>query len=558
MNASLSLPHLLDLIAETACQLTGHEASGVLLADDDRRQLVISGSHGLSEEYVAAVNDRHTIALGSGPLADGPSSRAFVDRRPVPIPDILSDVSFEPWASLASGYGHRSIAAVPLLVGGESVGTLNCYRRTVHEYGPDELSLLTTLANQAASALQSTRLITSLTEQRRMLEQAEDIHREFTAVALRGGGVQGVAEALARLLSRPVVVTDRNGAVVADARSGRRALDGPFPVQASPSASGITQHDDPERMLAPVLLGEEVIAQVWLPGRVGGLGELERRAIEHAAVVCALEFLRRRTAVDVEWRLRGELLTDLLAGIDAESIAARAAPLGHDLNSPHTVLVAAPDAGTDTVRALLGVAQSIADRCEPRPLVTSSGGHIVVLWPGTIGGPSVAEAAELIRVSARRAFDGGTATVVVGHRREQAVELPPAVRTARGALDLALLRGRDRTVSLPELGVYGLLLQLDDPEELRRFAEHVLAPLREHDDRRGAQLVQTIRTYLDRGASVARTAEDLYVHPNTISLRLKRIEELTGMVLARSESLLHFTVALMASDVLGADREPVT
>src|SRR5262245_60009392 len=216
VNAATPLQELLDLIAATACELTGYEASGVLLLDDDRRRLYISGSAGLSAEYVAEVNERRTITVDSGPLSGGPSTRAFLTAEPVMIPDILADPSFAPWAGVAHEYGYRAVAAVPLLVDRVPVGTLICYRTSVHDFGPDELALLWALANQAGTALQSARLINSLTEQRRLLEQSEDIQRELTEVVLRAGGVQGVAEALARLQRRPVLITDAAGVVAAN------------------------------------------------------------------------------------------------------------------------------------------------------------------------------------------------------------------------------------------------------------------------------------------------------------------------------------------------------
>jgi GAF domain-containing protein len=558
VNATTALPTLLDLIARTACELTGYEASAVLLVDEARHSLRISGSEGLSADYVAQVNERHTIALGSGPLSEGPSSRAFLTARPVPISDILADPSFEPWAGLAHDHGYRAIAAVPLLVGREPVGTLNCYRRHVHEFGPDELALLSTLANQAGTALQSTRLITSLTEQRRLLEQAEEIHRELTAVALRAGGAQGVAEALARLLARPVLITDQDGVVAANATHRG--------VQLAPEPTlGVDVPDDemgelPEagRVTAPVHLGRDVVARLWLPGSLAELDELDRRAIEHGALVSALEYLRRRTAADVEWSLRADLLADLLSGAVSGSASARAVPLGHDLTRPHTVLVTSPDGTTDgnAGRALLGVVHTVADRCEPRPLVTSSGEHVIVLWPDTTCGEAASCAADLIRTTARRALDGATVTVVVGHRCDHVEGFRSAVGTARGALELARLHGADRTITLPELGVYGLLLQLNDPRELVRFARHTLAPLREYDERKNGLLVQTVRTYLEQGMNVARTAAELYVHPNTVGLRLKRVEELAEVSLQQPETLLRFKVALMADEVLGDARPP--
>jgi sugar diacid utilization regulator len=264
--------------------------------------------------------------------------------------------------------------------------------------------------------------------------------------------------------------------------------------------------------------------------------------------------------VDVEWSLRADLLTDLLSGAVTGSLAARAVPLGHDLTRAHTVLVASPDGAVDgrAGRALLGVVQTVADRCRPRPLVTSGADHVVVLWPDTTGGTDAAAAADLIRTTARRASDGGTVTVVVGHRCERVEDVRSAVGTARGALELARLHGSDRAITLPDLGVYGLLLQLNDPRELVRFAEHTLAALREYDERRSASLVQTARTYLDHGMNVTRTAAALFVHPNTIGLRLKRIEELANVSMQQPETLLRLKVALIAVDVLGARPEHST
>jgi DNA-binding PucR family transcriptional regulator len=103
-----------------------------------------------------------------------------------------------------------------------------------------------------------------------------------------------------------------------------------------------------------------------------------------------------------------------------------------------------------------------------------------------------------------------------------------------------------------------LLLQLNDPRELARFAEHTLAPLRDYDERKNGLLVRTVRTYLAQRMNVARTAAELYVHPNTVGLRLKRVEELTELSLQQPESLLHLKVALMADDVLGIARPPAT
>jgi DNA-binding PucR family transcriptional regulator len=42
-------------------------------------------------------------------------------------------------------------------------------------------------------------------------------------------------------------------------------------------------------------------------------------------------------------------------------------------------------------------------------------------------------------------------------------------------------------------------------------------------------LLETLRAYLDCDLDVRRAADALYVHPNTVRYRLRRISELTGL-----------------------------
>ncbi|MDT5402663.1 MAG: hypothetical protein QOK33_5894, partial [Mycobacterium sp.] len=87
---------------------------------------------------------------------------------------------------------------------------------------------------------------------------------------------------------------------------------------------------------------------------------------------------------------------------------------------------------------------------------------------------------------------------------------------------------------------------------------HTLGALRKYDDRKKAQLVTTLRTYLEQGMNVGRTAAALFVHQNTVGLRLKKIEEVAGLSIQQPESWLQLKLALMAADVLGGAMPPAT
>jgi sugar diacid utilization regulator/GAF domain-containing protein len=588
VNAPVSLPRLLELVSQTACELMGYRFCGVTLADVARGVLVIEGSHGLSAEYIAGVNADHPIALRPGDPDEAPSSRAFTTRRPVQLADISAEPTFRPWGGVAREQGFHSMIAVPLLVSGRALGTLNCYRREAQAFGAEEIELLTTLADQAAIAIETARLRAreastiadlrelnrSLAEQHAVVQQGEQIHREFTSVALRGGGIASVAVALARLLRRPVLVQDLAGAPLAVGRHAGRGVSAP-PLGDEDDA-GLPHEELVEvpawpgavppgpRVMAPVLLGSEVVARIWLPGRLSELSPLDHRALEHAATVSALELLRSRTALEVEWRLSGELVSDLLSGnpIALATITSRAARLGHDLRRPHAVLVAKadPDGGADG-QAVLQAVRSVSAPVRPRPLVAPLADYVVALWPVPDDQPDAGRrSAEAIRRTVR-AQTGLTVSVAVSQPGADLQDHPAGFRVARGAVELSQLRGsRDVSVTLADLGIYGLLLQLDDTRELVRFAEALLRPVQQHDAARGTALLETLATYLRHDLSTAATAAALYVHPNTVGLRIRRAEELLGISLAEVESLAQIKVALMAGDVLAhsSSAEPST
>jgi sugar diacid utilization regulator len=579
VNTPASRTELLELVSQTACELMDYRFSAVMLADPERGVLMIEGSSGLSAEYIVGVNAEHPITLRPGDPDEAPSSRTFTTQQAVQVSDISVAPTFRPWEGVARLQGFRSMISVPLLVSGRALGTLNCYRLDVHEFGPAETELLTTLAHQAAIAIETARLRDheartiadlrelnrSLAEQHALLQQGEQIHRELTAVALRTGGISSVTAALASLLRRPVLVEDPAGAPLASAAHEGRTVDAPSPAERD-SAHPLPEElaDVPgwptaalpgPRVTAPVLLGNEVVARIWLPGSLAELTPLDHRALEHAATVSALELLRARTALEVEWRLSGEVIGDLLSGDPTAlaTITSRAARLGHDLGTPHATMVLKIDPGRgDDVQAALSAARSVSAAIRPRPLVAAVADYVVALWPVAHGDLSACvTGADSMRRAIRAQARGATASVAVVRPCSSLQDHAAAFRLARGAVELSHLRGRrDVTVTLADLGVYGLLLQLEDTRELARFADDLLRPLREHDAARGTALLQTVATHLRHDLSTAATAAALYVHPNTVGLRIRRAEELLGHSLSDVESLAQVKVALMVDDVL--------
>jgi DNA-binding PucR family transcriptional regulator len=100
------------------------------------------------------------------------------------------------------------------------------------------------------------------------------------------------------------------------------------------------------------------------------------------------------------------------------------------------------------------------------------------------------------------------------------------------------------------MGLYRLLIGIDDPEILEDYYSQSLSCLVEYDREYHSNLLETLRAYFDNNCSVKETAEQLYVHRNTVNYKLGRIEEVTGLSLASTQTRLQLTLALMISDMI--------
>ena len=92
------------------------------------------------------------------------------------------------------------------------------------------------------------------------------------------------------------------------------------------------------------------------------------------------------------------------------------------------------------------------------------------------------------------------------------------------AIGRALLGG-GRCVHFEHLGVQRLLFQLRDNPELASFYDDLLGKLQAHDERQGAELVNTLEAFFEWNGNHVRTAQSLHLHRNTLLYRLDRAQD---------------------------------
>ena len=94
------------------------------------------------------------------------------------------------------------------------------------------------------------------------------------------------------------------------------------------------------RTVSPIIVGQEVMGFLSVVHKDNSDKELIKMIVERATSVLAFDTLREQTALETEYRLKGEFLDELLLdGASVELLRKRARFIGHDLDTPNRFLL---------------------------------------------------------------------------------------------------------------------------------------------------------------------------------------------------------------------------
>ena len=93
-------------------------------------------------------------------------------------------------------------------------------------------------------------------------------------------------------------------------------------------------------------------------------------------------------------------------------------------------------------------------------------------------------------------------------------------------------------VDCAKLGFFQIFTNINDMEELRQYIPYSVIKLNKQDKKRNSELISTLECYLSNKQSIRKTSELMNVHPRTVSYRLSKIVDLTGIEFDNSAEIL--------------------
>jgi len=555
---------LLELIIQETTGALGTDVCSVYLWDPQRNALVMTATNGLSKEGVG----RAMLRMG-----EGVTGWVAQQREPLAVPDVRTDPRFK-WIPIVDQARFVSMLSVPILAGPRVVGVLNVQTEAPRIFDQSDIDFLSALAAQVAGILERSELQRRLEAQLNEIRLSQDIHSRFTRLALSGAGLPSILQAVETLAGCHVGLYDREGYRLAPSSGRPRTPTLPRRIEVPPSllrtgdASGALAGKDGHALI-PLQAGDDLLALLLAVEASSVDDAIRRRALEHGATVLALELAKERAAAEVERRLRGDLLDDLLRRKhepgELRRLAEQAERLGFRVGETTWFLLLEPDdeassallAGRATQDRLNETLGDLTRRRFPGSLVVTRSSGVVLLLPADpqadhsteLG--AVQRFGELLVNTVQTVARGMSMSLGIANRTDAVTDLPRAHEEARQSLRLAHRGGRKRLVtSYRGLGAFRLLLEIERPATLARYVEEMLGPVERYERGRETPLLRTLEELIAAHWNQREAARRLHVHINTLLYRMQRIEQISGFSLDDSETRVALAVAMRARSLL--------
>ncbi|TFD21831.1 PucR family transcriptional regulator [Cryobacterium sp. TMS1-13-1] len=248
-------------------------------------------------------------------------------------------------------------------------------------------------------------------------------------------------------------------------------------------------------------------------------------------------------------RLEALVVDSILSGEYDDELPSRIAALGWHGHGEVCVLVGTTPQMLDVDQLRRAARHMAAD-----VLIGVQGNRLVLVIgrarPAPVDSEDVGTAAALTFMEIAMALEPifGPGHLVLGHEVPNLVDASKSAKAALAGFAVARSwRNAPRPVQaddlLPERALAG------DPLARATLIHRIYRPLQAHS----TELLTTLWCYLDNGRSLEATARELFVHPNTVRYRLKRVSEVIGYDATGAREALILQSALIIGSISDHD-----
>ncbi|GMG95383.1 PucR family transcriptional regulator [Tepidimicrobium xylanilyticum] len=392
---------------------------------------------------------------------------------------------------------------------------------------------------------------------------SERIHKSFTQIVIEGRGTNHIVETLYGILNRNVVFKDL-------------VFNRIYIVSKSNKFKDDIENLSLDSMLGkyfnyPVQIGSSIYGYIIVDESkdTNSLEDLDKITIEHASTVIKLNIQKEISNRQIEQKYRDEFIQDLLLNNirTIEEANNRAALYGWKMDRGLVCVIVDID---DYKKRFLSLEKTKGLE-EERDIIfrlitakmkkkfykcfyTTYSDSIVYLIEPDVS-PMKDFFIKLERVSEEirkeiRENSQFTATIGIGSYKESVIDIYISFIEAQKAVRIGrTIYGGDNTHVYDDLGVYRMLFDISQGEEANNFCSQYLEKLIDYDRKNNCEYMETLRCLVENDWNLKKTAEDLFIHYNTMKYRFNKISEIINLNLNNREEKFMIELCLKLLDI---------
>ncbi len=151
-----------------------------------------------------------------------------------------------------------------------------------------------------------------------------------------------------------------------------------------------------------------------------------------------------------------------------------------------------------------------------------------------------------------RHMNGISTNIGIGNGYEDMNLMKDSFNEAKIVIDSLKCEGLTQVIrKYSEIGVYSLIFGIENKKILEDYCRQVIGPIIEKSNKnKDISSIEILDMYLNENCNVSIAAEKLYLHRNTLTYRIKKIEQLLNCNLHNFEECLKIKMALYISKTL--------
>ncbi|HKL75407.1 MAG TPA: PucR family transcriptional regulator ligand-binding domain-containing protein [Halanaerobiales bacterium] len=436
-----------------------------------------------------------------------------------------------------------------------------------------------------------------------IIKRSEDIHNKLTQIVLREDGLEIIADTMASLVNNLIIVEDNNLEALAVGypdQDNREEFDDLLKFRGKIFLNEFRKNEyykdkvencnynieentqkncsnkiytydlnykdsNYTQLTIPIIANSVTYGFLTLIEYYGQTNEVDIVALEHGATTIALDLTKKRAVYETKKRLKKDFLNDLFSGNINNSLVLKGKYnfINYEVEKATVAIILEIErsnqdfsennySSMESNKKTLKIINTEFSKSGQNYFIYEEGNRIIILFQFA----EIKDEEEIYNKISERCKNIGERVIQykinknyyfgIGGLYHNSAETKKSYEEAKKALKIGKIFIEENEVFIyKRLGIYRILSMIEKEGEVIEFCKDFLGDLIKYDKKHNENLCYNLKKYLMNNGNVTKAAKELYIHPNTLAYRIKKIEKILKKDLDDPRERFNLFLALM-------------